>query len=395
MQVRETLFTLVLSVALTLGCGAGTNNGQPDASTDTSRQDSPSVTPGQDVEERSDQPTVVMTDTAFTPDVTEAGAPDTSLDASVTPDSNTSDVPSDAVEGGTGDAPSADGGPRPQLRSCPSGTLERGCGLRTIQGGEFQRGEMFEPSASANGPRVRVSRFQLDTFEVTVARFRRYWNSGHPEPSEAHIIPYSGGRVLGWNGGLEEPRVTSGCTWSPTEGVNDDRPINCLNWATLQAFCVWDNERLPTETELEWAASGGDSRLYPWGSSLADSDMYACWSGGAFRRSGTCRVGGDTLSREGPMGLYDLAGNVWEFTADWHQEFTHPCWRSDALLLDPLCTTRNTDDTHGVRGGGWGSGISEAGRDGRSLRVHTHLEQARNPTGTTNDTGGRCAANGS
>src|SRR5262245_36043191 len=53
-------------------------------------------------------------------------------------------------------------------------------------------------------------------------------------------------------------------TWTSSEGPNENKPINCLNWYAAYAFCIWDGGFLPTEAEWELAASGGEERVFPW-----------------------------------------------------------------------------------------------------------------------------------
>ncbi len=109
------------------------------------------------------------------------------------------------------------------------------------------------------------------------------------------------------------PGVGHGCNWGrPGAGRH---PINCVDWRQASAFCASVGKRLPTEREWEFAARGAERRRFPWGSE--DPGARGCWNGrrgwGDPRRS-TCEVG---RFDEGatPEGAYDLAGNVWEWTA--------------------------------------------------------------------------------
>jgi formylglycine-generating enzyme required for sulfatase activity len=90
-----------------------------------------------------------------------------------------------------------------------------------------------------------------------------------------------------------------------------------VDWNQAMAFCAWIGGRLPTAEEREYAAKGGESRIYPWGSEAPGSR--ACWDGpgndrGANGWTWTCPV---TSHPRGASkhGLLDLAGNVWEWTA--------------------------------------------------------------------------------
>ena len=101
-----------------------------------------------------------------------------------------------------------------------------------------------------------------------------------------------------------------------------DHPINCVAWSDAKAFCAWVGGRLPTEAQWEYAARGPSARTYPWGDAPPRAQL--CWDGpgselGLGKRRGTCPVGRYPDGR-GPFGALDMAGNVWEWTADAYSE---------------------------------------------------------------------------
>jgi formylglycine-generating enzyme required for sulfatase activity len=198
-----------------------------------------------------------------------------------------------------------------------------------------------------------VSDFQLDTYEVTVGRFRRFVNAGmgtqaNPPPSGAGARTLSGMAGQGgwdptWNGSLPPNAATLlgdlNCggpfqSWTNAPGANEALPMNCISWFEAFAFCVWDGGFLPTDSEWNYAAAGGgEQRAYPWSnppSSLTIDCSYAnhfyngttsCAPLGAFNR-----VGSESPKGDGKYGQADLTGNAWEWTLDWYQNpYGDPC----------------------------------------------------------------------
>jgi serine/threonine-protein kinase len=101
---------------------------------------------------------------------------------------------------------------------------------------------------------------------------------------------------------------------APRWGWRDDHPIVNVSWNDAQGFCKWSGLALPTEEQWEKAARGTDGREYPWGN---DWDPRRCvCSVSPSKAVSTAPVGG-IPSGASPYACLDMAGNVWEWCADW------------------------------------------------------------------------------
>jgi formylglycine-generating enzyme required for sulfatase activity len=175
-------------------------------------------------------------------------------------------------------------------RACPAGMV-------SLAGGSF-------PS----GPATVVQPFCMDANEVTVEAYAACARSGRCTPAGATVN-------VSFLSKEDAERFSASCN-----GNRSDRrhhPVNCVDWKQASTYCKVQGKRLPTEQEWEWAARGGAAASpYPWG--FVEPKDQLCWSG-VDPRDGTCEVGthpaGDT-----PQGIHDLAGNVWEWTADTNED---------------------------------------------------------------------------
>ena len=172
-------------------------------------------------------------------------------------------------------------------------TLECPAEMARIAAGDAWIGSVRGDGSSDEWPRFRTRfpAFCLDRTEVTLGAYKACVAAGACSPSGAE-------------------RVT--CTASSR--VRDDHPVNCVDYDQATRFCAFRGERLPTEAEWEYAASGGDARRYSWGDEPPDDR--ACW-----KTHGTCKV---SSFAAGAFGLYDMTGNVWEWTSGWHGDYPWP-----------------------------------------------------------------------
>lgn len=130
--------------------------------------------------------------------------------------------------------------------------------------------------------------FCVDRTEVTVGAYAACVDAGECVPADVGVL----------------------CNWK-VQG-RDDHPINCVEWSQADSYCNSSGKTLPTDAAWVRAAGGDDGRPFPWGAAMPAEQL--CWSG-ASRRSTTCAVGSFPAGAA-PSGALDLAGNVWEWTAD-------------------------------------------------------------------------------
>jgi formylglycine-generating enzyme required for sulfatase activity len=132
--------------------------------------------------------------------------------------------------------------------------------------------------------KVYLDAYEIGRYEVTVAQYRAFCTAT----------------------GRQMPKA-------PSWGWRDDHPIVNVTWSDAEAFCEWAGGRLPTEAEWEKAARGTHARVYPWGD-VWDRSMCA---NGELDLKSTAPVGSSPRGAS-PYGCLDMAGNVWEWCADWY-----------------------------------------------------------------------------
>jgi formylglycine-generating enzyme required for sulfatase activity len=258
------------------------------------------------------------------------------------------------------------------------GPLEQNCcSPITVPGGGFVRsfdgvscpGGDPPPAPPSPGCYTRfmapatVSTFQLDRFEVTVARFRRFMAAViagwvPPKGSGIHTHLNDGKGVedaqqpgkyeTGWDPAWNVDLYTNAAAWEevtftsssaiPSPPQREDMPIGGPSWAQAYAFCIWDGGFLPTEAEWNYAAAGGnEQRAYPW-SDPPTSTTIDCQH--AAYQGPNCELGADIVPvgstsplGDGRWGHAELAGNRGEWTLDWLAIYVSPC--HDCARLEP------------------------------------------------------------
>jgi formylglycine-generating enzyme required for sulfatase activity len=219
-----------------------------------------------------------------------------------------------------------------------------------LPGGEFLMGTNDEEGFPEDGEgpvrRVYVDPFEISPFAVTNREFARFVEqTGYITEAERfgwsyvfHLLATeeTKRKVKQTPHGLPWWLPVEGAYWAkpegPDSGIEDrmDHPVVHVSWNDALAYCHWSGTRLPTEAEWEYAARGGlVQKKYPWGDLLKPDGRHRCniWQGkfptvnnALDGYVGTAPV--DAFEPNG-YGLYNMAGNVWEWCADWFTPVYH------------------------------------------------------------------------
>jgi formylglycine-generating enzyme len=254
-------------------------------------------------------------------------------------------------------------------------------GEACVPGGAYWMGntrlsEQRAPDLADDPHLVVVSPFFYDITEVTVAAYRQSNLAtlmANPNPNDPLKMVASD--PVDPLGDTNVQDAQSFCTYTTNAGKNEQFALNCISWSKAREYCQSKGADLATEAQFEYAASGMTSSLYVWGDdppSCADA-VYGRGGIGFFGSSGndcdqTGRTFGVLPSGNGALdkltlsgaAIFDLVGNVSEWTADKWNRTTESCWTSP-LLTDPLCTTVSAKDgdLQSIRGGAWPTTIGE------------------------------------
>ncbi len=199
-------------------------------------------------------------------------------------------------------------------------------GMVLINRGTFRMGTDDGMPYEAPAHEVKVESFWIDKHEVTVTEFARFVAATKYQ-TDAEKFGWSGVFNLG-NGEWEK---VDGANWRHPDGPGSNalstEPVCQVSWNDAVTYSKWAGKRLPTEAEWEFAARGGlVGKRYSWGDELRpEGKPVANWWQGHFPDQNT---GEDGYIRRSPVasfrangyGLYDMAGNVWEWCSDWYQD---------------------------------------------------------------------------
>jgi formylglycine-generating enzyme required for sulfatase activity len=268
-------------------------------------------------------------------------------------------------------------------------TLSVPAGMCWIPGGDFTMGTNSELGWPDEKPahRVRVDGFWMDQAEVTNAEFRRFAVAtgylttaeraptaqeilaqsppGTPTPPKEKLVP--GALVFVPTKGpvkLDDYsqwwRWTPGACWRHPEGPGsgiegkESHPVIHVSWFDAVAYAEWAGKRLPTEAEWEFAARGGlENKPYVWGDDPpgAGGKWQANIWQGHFPYENTAEdgfVGTAPVKSYEPngYGLYDMAGNVWEWCSDYYRPDLYRRRASQEVIVNPTGPKESMDPRH-------------------------------------------------
>jgi formylglycine-generating enzyme required for sulfatase activity len=233
-------------------------------------------------------------------------------------------------------------------------------GMVFIPGGLFEMGGDNSQASPDEFPKhkVQVSPFWMDATEVTNAQFKKFvettayvttaerkpdWEElkktlppGTPKPHDSLLVAASlvfqqASGPVNLHDYSQWWSWTTGADWRHPEGPGssiegkDHFPVVHVSWEDAAAYCKWAGKRLPTEAEWEFAARGGlINNIYPWGNEHVNAGRAKTnsWEG-EFpyhneKKDGYVKLAPVKMFAANGYGLYDMAGNVWEWCSDWY-----------------------------------------------------------------------------
>jgi formylglycine-generating enzyme required for sulfatase activity len=202
-----------------------------------------------------------------------------------------------------------------------------------VPAGSFVMGARTGNANEAPEHTVRLSAFLIDKNEVAKVQYDSCVVAGACTP--AH---YDDGACVAWNGReFKDVRVP--------QRMRDARfPVVCVSWQQARQYCAFKGKKLPTEAQWEYAALAGREATYAWGNELPDPSRCA-------REEMHPKKTGSFSPN--PWGLYDMTGNVAEWTGDHYQ----PDYYAESEPDDPKGP--EVGQYRVLRGGGWYSGNAQ------------------------------------
>ena len=195
-----------------------------------------------------------------------------------------------------------------------------GAPMVLVPAGEFTMGSTEGSDDEKPAHRVSLDAYYIDKYEVTVGQYAKF---------------------------LEARGVNGPPMWTTMDQPpHQKRPVVNVDWSDASTYCEWAGKRLPTEAEWEKAARGTDGRTYPWGNEPPDLGR-ANYGREKWNNHAALVPVGQLEDGKSPYGIYDLAGNVWEWVSDWYDP--------DYYTTSPLQNPKGPENGkyRVLRGGSW------------------------------------------
>jgi len=205
-----------------------------------------------------------------------------------------------------------------------------------VPAGEFTMGSSKGDPDEQPVRKVYVDAFFIDKHQMSVGKYGMFLDAtAHEAPADWDVM---------------------------NKSMHQKRPVVNVDWTDADAYCRWAGKRLPTEAEWEKAARGTDGRIYPWGNELP-TDFHANMKKEIWNNHIVLTPVGIYEGGKSPYGVYDMAGNVWEWVSDWYSQ--------DYYKTGPLRnpTGPPKGDYKVIRGGSWGSSPKDLRSTDRESRL--------------------------
>ncbi|MBI3901984.1 MAG: formylglycine-generating enzyme family protein [Nitrosomonadales bacterium] len=174
-----------------------------------------------------------------------------------------------------------------------------------IPAGKFQRGTNNRLPDEGPQYTAETKAFWMDKYEVTNLQYKQFIDAtNRKSPGHFRNRTYPQGKV--------------------------DHPVVFVSWFDAHDYCVWAGKRLPTDIEWEKAARGADDdRYFPWGDDFDATRLNSPVRWKTLKMDGDTTPVGAFEGGKSPYGLYDMSGNVWEWTDSWYTQYPGNNWPSE------------------------------------------------------------------
>jgi formylglycine-generating enzyme required for sulfatase activity len=228
-----------------------------------------------------------------------------------------------------------------------------------VPAGEFTMGSKEGSDHEKPEHRVYLDAYYLDVYEVTISQYEQF---------------------------LEETSFDPPPMWTTmAQPPYENRPVVNVDWKDANNYCRWAGKRLPTEAEWEKAARGTDGRIYPWGNDPPNPQR-ANYGKAKWNNHEALVTVGQLQDGKSPYGIYDLAGNVWEWVSDWYD----PNYYATSPSKNPQGP--ETGKYKVLRGGSWDLAAENLRSSRRDFNILSTADYD-SPAYRNFNSGFRCAKN--